>query len=63
MSDYDLPHVVCTGNAFDGLALWGPFSDFDEAQEYAEKYVYGHQDYTVVPVNVADKPVSIQRIS
>lgn len=50
----ELPYVICTGNAFDGLVLWGPFATFDEAQEYADEYVFG-DEYMIVAIYEANK--------
>lgn len=44
-------HVVVAGNAFDGLALFGPFDSYDEALTHAEGLVGG--EWKVVAVNPA----------
>jgi hypothetical protein len=46
------PHVVAVGNAFDGVTLYGPFHDANEAIEYAEKNVSSEwSTVVVVPPN------------
>jgi hypothetical protein len=31
-----IQHVVCQGDPFNGLTLYGPFSDYDSALNWAE---------------------------
>lgn len=33
------PHVIASGNPFDGLTLIGPFENFAVAVEYAEQHL------------------------
>jgi hypothetical protein len=44
-----LPHVVVTGNPFDGLQVYGPFDNADDALQHAEETDYG-KDWWIVPV-------------
>lgn len=41
--------VVAVGNAFDGLALWGPFEDKDAASEWADNECR-HEEWVLAPV-------------
>ena len=41
--------VLAVGNAFDGISLYGPFNNGEEASEYAERHAR-EDDWHVVPI-------------
>lgn len=45
-----LPHVIVTGNPFDGLTLIGPFDNHEAALTYADTHTF-EWDWWVVPVH------------
>jgi len=44
--------VLATGNAFDGIHLFGPFDSHEEAEEAAEDV---HDDWWIVMVEKGDE--------
>jgi hypothetical protein len=36
-------YVIATGDAFDGIVLWGPFLEMEDAHEWAESH-FDHWD-------------------
>lgn len=51
-------YVVCVGNPFDGMALYGPFPDAEAATDWAERggddeIRIGGQDWHTVPIMAA----------
>jgi hypothetical protein len=43
-------YVVVTGNPFDGLSLWGPFNDANEAGDWASIEMDG-ETWWVMAIN------------
>lgn len=41
-------HVLCVGNPFDGIRIYGPFATGEEANEFADEQKLG--DWWAVPL-------------
>lgn len=59
ISEHDLPtdelHVVAFGDAFNGLTLVGPFTDYDDALAHAEVNNSDYGDWHVVAVDTPEE--------
>lgn len=40
-------YVIVVGNPFDGLTIYGPYEDEDEAIQYAELWIRGYTWHVV----------------
>ncbi len=43
-----MKHIIIFGNPVDGFEYVGPFDDAEAANEYAERYLSGGNDWWVV---------------
>jgi hypothetical protein len=59
ISEHDVPtdelHVVAFGDAFNGLTLVGPFTDYDDALAHAEANNSDYGDWHVVAVDTSEE--------
>lgn len=47
-------YVIAVGNVFDGITLYGPYEDNENAQQIAE-LEFNHSDWHVIPLHSLEK--------
>jgi hypothetical protein len=52
-------YAIAYGNIVDGYKFIGPFDDFEDCEEYAQKYVR-NRDYNIIEFDIPIDPYNIR---